>query len=259
MSTYVMSDLHGCYDDFCKMLEKIRFSDSDRLILAGDLIERGFQNYEMLCWIGKCPENVLLLRGNHEEEFAQNIDLMSQVCRELDQDPESSFVTGKICQALLEDSLFFDYYGSIRELIRDHSVSLQALQDWAELFWTWPCQYKLRIHGRQFIIVHAGYIEDLDGLPNRKHYSNAEEFNLYARDEAYLYGGLPHATIIAGHTPTIIKSTFAYNKGNVFRHHDKVKDCIYYDIDCGAVFRYWGESDSKMACICLEDETIIYC
>ena len=48
MSTYVMSDLHGCYDDFMKMQEAVRFTDCDRLILAGDLIERGSQDYEML-------------------------------------------------------------------------------------------------------------------------------------------------------------------------------------------------------------------
>ena len=73
MSTYVMSDLHGCYDDFQAMLEKIGFSENDQLIIAGDLIERGPQNYEMLRWIEECPQNILLLRGNHEEEFIQTI------------------------------------------------------------------------------------------------------------------------------------------------------------------------------------------
>ena len=29
--TYVMSDLHGCYDQYIKMLKKIQFSETDEL------------------------------------------------------------------------------------------------------------------------------------------------------------------------------------------------------------------------------------
>ena len=32
---YAMSDLHGCYDKYIKMLEKISFSDSDTLYILG--------------------------------------------------------------------------------------------------------------------------------------------------------------------------------------------------------------------------------
>lgn len=47
---------------------KIRFSVTDQLIMAGDYIDRGKQSYKMLKWTEQCPLNVLLLRGNHEEE-----------------------------------------------------------------------------------------------------------------------------------------------------------------------------------------------
>ena len=62
--TYIMSDLHGCFDELNAMLAKIGFSDQDKLILAGDYIDRGSQNYEMLCWMEQVPQNILLLRGN---------------------------------------------------------------------------------------------------------------------------------------------------------------------------------------------------
>lgn len=64
-----MSDLHGCFDELNAMLAKIGFSDQDKLILAGDYIDRGSQNYEMLCWMEQVPQNILLLRGNHEKSF----------------------------------------------------------------------------------------------------------------------------------------------------------------------------------------------
>ena len=47
MSTYIMTDIHGHYDAMRKMFEKIGFSHHDRLICAGDYIDRGPKSYEM--------------------------------------------------------------------------------------------------------------------------------------------------------------------------------------------------------------------
>ena len=79
MNTYVMSDIHGCFDKFQEMLKEVKFSDEDQLIMAGDYIDRGPQNYEMLNWILDPPENVLLICGNHDREFVANVKLMQQV------------------------------------------------------------------------------------------------------------------------------------------------------------------------------------
>ena len=38
---YVLSDLHGHYNIFIKMLEKINFSDDDVLYILGDCCDRG--------------------------------------------------------------------------------------------------------------------------------------------------------------------------------------------------------------------------
>ena len=156
------------------------------------------------------------------------------------------------------ESLYFDYYESIKELLVEHDACLTDLMRWAKMFRTWPTQYTIRVRGREFIIVHAGYIEDLELLPDPKMYSGIKDFNLYAREDAFIYGGKAHATIIAGHTPTIIRHSFAYNCGKVFRYHDEENDCVLYDVDCGSVFRYWGEKEARLACICLEDESITY-
>lgn len=37
--TYVMSDIHGCYDKYMKMLEKIGFSEDDTLYVLGDILD----------------------------------------------------------------------------------------------------------------------------------------------------------------------------------------------------------------------------
>ena len=74
-----MSDIHGCYDAMMSMLEQVTFGDKDTLILAGDYIDRGTQSYEMLKWIESNPQNVIFLRGNHDDGFS----LSSQVVHDL--------------------------------------------------------------------------------------------------------------------------------------------------------------------------------
>ena len=48
MSTYVMSDLHGCYDEFLEMLEKIQFNEYDHLYIE-ELIGDRVPNPSLYC------------------------------------------------------------------------------------------------------------------------------------------------------------------------------------------------------------------
>ena len=41
MATYVISDIHGQYDMFMDLLEKISLQDSDTLYILGDILDRG--------------------------------------------------------------------------------------------------------------------------------------------------------------------------------------------------------------------------
>lgn len=264
MGTYVMSDIHGCYNEFCAMLDKIGFSDTDQLILAGDYMDRGKQSFEMLKWMENCPDNVLLLQGNHDKEFAANIDLMIQFDKK--EGLKSDFTSNQdaivlyksvkyILKNLKWSARYFDLYGTIGKLLGYSGVTLNDLYKWAELIYQMPYFEKRKIGNRECIVVHAGYAEALEDIGTL--FSSLEEFYLYAREESYQLGGKQHGMIIAGHTPTIATEGFTYNKGKVFRYYDKEKDCIFYDIDCGCVFRSW-EPDARLACIRLEDENIFY-
>ena len=52
-----------------------------------------------------------------------------------------------------------DYYSCMKELILDHQANLDDFIRWARVFQSWPCQRRVVIRGREFIIVHAGYIK----------------------------------------------------------------------------------------------------
>lgn len=262
MNTYVMSDIHGCYDEFQQMLEKIHFGDSDLLICAGDYIDRGTKNYEMMSWISNAPENVVFVRGNHDEEFLTNIRIMKYVCDEAELDEnsiEDSITLYKAVQKFAEqnNNNFFDYYGTIGKLINEELVPFALLCDWAKIVERMPYFYKTDINKRTCIVVHAGYIESLDNVDTEESYESIEDFYLYARDDAYMCGGVEHGMIIAGHTPTIKYEEFPYNDGNVYRMYDDSLDCVFYDIDCGCAMGCVQEN-AKLACIRLEDEKIYY-
>ena len=264
MSTYVMSDIHGCYQYFLAMLDKIGFSDEDCLIMAGDYIDRGKHSYEMLQWIEKCPENVRLIRGNHEEEFAAYVDLMLQLDKR--EALETELTSHEDAEALYESvqyilkgkglaGSYFDMYGTIRGLLNNYDITLGDLCRWADMIRKMQYYYELKVENRSCIIVHAGYIEKTEGTGVSL--ADLQHFYLYAREKGYRTGGKRHGMIIAGHTPTIIKGEFTYNEGNVFHYYDKEKDCIFYDIDCGCVFREL-ELDAKLACLRLDDEAVFY-
>jgi serine/threonine protein phosphatase 1 len=256
-----MSDIHGCYDELMSMLKKINFTDDDQLIIAGDYVDRGQQSYEMLCWLENLPDNILFIKGNHDAEFAYNIELMNIAIKanNLNVDFENAEATGLVYdltkQILLdnENGILFDYYGTLNELINKHQVTLKKLNEWKSIIDNMPYLFKIRINGKRYIIVHAGYIDERK-LKGTK-YNSLEDFYLYARDEAYEYGGADDTTIISGHTPTISKSNVSYNNGLVYKRVDK--HCTYFNIDCGCAYKA-NQSNARLACIRLDDEKIFY-
>ena len=263
MSIYVMSDIHGCYDELLQMLKQIEFSNNDRLIVAGDYIDRGNQSYEMLKWIESASENIILLRGNHDEEFAYCIDLMG-VMFEQKQLPTDNFEATEVVYDLLnelaENELTigaFDYYGTIKKLIKEHSVTMEQLDVWNNIIREMPYIHKEIINGKVFVIVHAGYVENLESANTEDTFETIEEFYLNARDDAYICGGVADGIIIAGHTPTIFENELPYNNGEVYISYDEELDCKFYNIDCGCAYRAKCKT-AKLACIRLEDEKVFY-
>ena len=66
MSTYVVGDVHGCYSQFRRLLDKINYNPvKDKIILTGDLVNRG---NESLAMINFCMDNpsIQTVLGNHD-------------------------------------------------------------------------------------------------------------------------------------------------------------------------------------------------
>ncbi len=65
MTTYIVGDIHGSYFTLMKLLERIRFSDTDKLISVGDLINRGKFSLEVLRFFVN-NKNTFSVWGNHD-------------------------------------------------------------------------------------------------------------------------------------------------------------------------------------------------
>ncbi|SEQ65340.1 serine/threonine protein phosphatase 1 [Lachnospiraceae bacterium NE2001] len=260
MSTYAMSDIHGCYDELNSMLSKIGFSSQDRLVIAGDYMDRGPQSYEMLEWVCSPPENVVLLKGNHDIEFAEYIDFLDSMKKQIisgvdDDNPDHLEKMIELADYVAEEyGAYFDYYGTIHSLSSERRITLNQLKKWRDALIQLPFLFEDDINGKHFIVVHAGYVEK----KNLRVRSSVEDFYIYAREEAYEFGGKRDSVIIAGHTPTISPSRVTYTGGRIFKKYNKKLNCTYYDIDCGAVFSKLGYEDGRMACLRLDDEKEFY-
>lgn len=73
MSTYVLSDAHGQYFSYMKMLEQIKFSNKDFLYVLGDVIDRGPDGISIIKDIMK-RKNAELILGNHELMLLNTLD-----------------------------------------------------------------------------------------------------------------------------------------------------------------------------------------
>ena len=80
MKIFCMSDIHGCYKEFSTALSKIQKSldnEDSKLILLGDYIHGGNENYEVCKKIMELQkeygtDRVITLMGNHERDCIEN-------------------------------------------------------------------------------------------------------------------------------------------------------------------------------------------
>ncbi len=131
MATYVVGDLHGQLPLFENLLTKINFSfQDDRLIAAGDVIDRGAHVGELLerLYDGSRDGWFLPVAGNHEEAFLRLRDGESLPFY---QDPE------------------FGGARTLESLSRLGHTRSRRLESWLR---TWPFVWSDSRH----IVVHGG-------------------------------------------------------------------------------------------------------
>lgn len=66
-NTYVVGDIQGCYDGLRRLLDKVKFDDTnDTLLAVGDLVARGEDSLNTLRFLKSLGKNFHSVLGNHD-------------------------------------------------------------------------------------------------------------------------------------------------------------------------------------------------
>lgn len=250
MGTYVIGDIHGCYDEFIQLKNKIEKEDSDaELILIGDIVDRGPQVLEMVRWAMNNIDNTSgrykMILGNHEDE---KIDWIQRLRKFKERN--------NISDEEILGEFHSDNY-NFWETLLDNDVNYKEILDMHRFFIDLPLFFKRKINGRKFIIAHANFpysMYDENSKMIKEGISVSQrDFILWDRD-TYDFEAVPKTILVAGHTPTISDSYF-YNEvtpGKIYKAYNR------YIIDCGCVFRQFGWDNANLAALRLNDLKEIY-
>ena len=218
---FVMSDIHGQYELFLKMLDKIKLKRKDLLVIIGDICDRGKKSYEiyMKCMkMRKLGYNLKFILGNHEDMLLEDLENDYPIRYETE-------------YSVFRNSKYFEN----KDMKDWHEENFLEEIEWL-VKWLKNCS--LIISGNENIFVHAGL--DLKKVLEKQEKETVlwtrEEFWLMENVELEEYKG---KNIYFGHTPNI--------NGRISKKTDRIKG-----IDCGAFFTHF------LGCLEVKSQKEIY-
>ena len=176
---YAMSDIHGNFEKFEKILEKINFTENDNMFLLGDVIDRGADGIQILLDM-MARKNIIPLLGNHEKMMLDSLFCDDDSYKNLDlwlQNGGAPTYQAFFKLSVFEQKMLFRY--------------LTSFSRYAE------CQ----IENKNFVLVHGGLGNYRPGKKLSEYsldellWTRIEMKKRYFDDNTYL---------VVGHTPTFM-------------------------------------------------------
>lgn len=204
MAVYVISDIHGRYEEFQELLMYAGIVlGKDALINLGDMVNRGPDSYRVVEWFRKKSEvygNIISLYGNHEDIL---------LGRYYGRVQDDVFYHKKIGGKATEESYAKDYGGN-KEYPVEHINFIKRL----------PLYYV----NNDYIFFHGGL--DLTKSLNQQEFKDLiwDENKFYTKDTSIFKN-----TFVFGHTPTEYINQYYGTKGNeIWKKDNKICiDCTY--------------------------------
>ena len=223
---YCVSDIHGEYELFKNLLEKIKFSEKDFMYVCGDIIDKGESSVKLAKYIFSFP-NIHCIAGNHECAFL------------------------KYYHSLLEDSP--EDFDSVLRKLREYFPNDGHLLDWDTVDRLDSLPYY--IEEDDFVCVHAGIPLDGAGKPLSLDRVSPEQL---VHDRRFKDPDLVHygtRCVFFGHTQTDCicgeAKILGYRK-NSAEQPKTVKDYYKIHLDTGS----W--SNGVLGCFCIDTLKAFY-
>jgi len=229
-----MSDLHGQFEKYRRMLETIAFSDEDELYILGDVVDRGPQSAELLLDMSMRP-NVYPILGNHD---AMALILLKRLCSPIEDDTCAAMEDTCLLRMLAAWQLDGGQatIDSFKKIPPDER---EALIGYLEEFVPYEV---LRVKGRTYLLVHGGIPFDKRHLPIEKQ----DAADLISERPNYKLRYYEGITLVTGHTPTVVIDP--QYRGRIYRKNGHIA------MDCGAGIGSDAQgSPFPLGCIRLED------
>ncbi|MBR1470486.1 MAG: serine/threonine protein phosphatase [Lachnospiraceae bacterium] len=227
MATYVMGDIHGEYDKFMELLEKIDLKDTDTLYLIGDVIDRGPHPVKVLLKLMEMP-NAIPILGNHE---LMALQCMKYLMKEItDQNIE------ELDSEAINDLLIWQGNGSMTTTDEFRRLDRERQQEVYDYLRDFLVYEELEVNGQKYLLVHAG-LGNFSPEKEMEDYSLMElvwdraDFEEQYFDDVY---------VVSGHTPTQLIEENP-KPGYIYRANNHIA------IDCGSCFK-----GGRLAAICLD-------
>lgn len=237
--TYVISDLHGGFKQFKKMLKQINFTPSeDKLIIAGDIMDRGIGDLQIFKFITPFlqDESMHLILGNHE------YFLMQYLANYLE-DKEIPRLGSGLWEAFGAES---STIAAIDKLSIQDKERLYAFLDGL------PYYIEIEVEEKLYVVTHAGIHADyivyntddkIDVVESIEYGMERDKRGtLISIDIHHMPAGQKKALdkiLVVGHEPTV----------RIGGDNRIVKNNTYICMDCGMGKGFEG----RLGCLCLEN------
>ena len=234
MSTYVMSDLHGHYDAYLSMLEKINFQNNDSLYILGDVLDRGPNPIKIILDVMK-RSNVEVIAGNH-------CVMASQCFPFLIQELKMDSLLGQKGEIIIENLLTWQDNGAsttISEFCKYDKKTQKRIIDFIADFELYK---EIEVNETDYILVHAG----LGGFSQDKDLWEYDINELVWERPDYGKRYYNDIFVISGHTPTQLINGNP-RPGYIYRANNHIA------IDCGC-----ASPRGRLGCLRLDDMKEFY-
>lgn len=227
MAKYVVSDIHGEYDKFIEILDKIRLKETDTLYVLGDVLDRGPHPIKTVLKLMEMP-NAICIAGNHE--------LMALECLEFLQKEITDASIEELDEKMLDNLVTWQYNGSKTTIDEFRALDREMQQNVIDYIREFLIYEELTVAENTFLLVHAG----LDNFSPEKDIEEYSLHDLVWKRADYEKQYFEDIYVVTGHTPTQTIDGNP-NPGFIYRKNNHIA------IDCGACF-----SKGRLAAICLD-------